>query len=55
VPGAEGLTEGRALPASVRSVEDHGYVLNLGIKVRLLSSLLSGLRFFYILSSPCGL
>lgn len=32
-PGPECLKEGVALPACVRSVEDHGYLLGLGIKV----------------------
>jgi hypothetical protein len=31
--GVESLREGLGLPACVRSVEDHGYVLALGIKV----------------------
>ncbi len=31
---ADALTEGLALPACVRSVEDHGYTLDLGIKAR---------------------
>lgn len=31
--GAESLKEGLALPACVRSVEDHGYLLALGVKV----------------------
>ncbi len=31
--GAEGVKEGAALPACVRSVEDHGYLLTFGIKV----------------------
>lgn len=30
---ADALTEGLALPACVKSVEDHGYTLDLGIKV----------------------
>lgn len=30
---ADALQEGLPLPASVRSVEDHGYTLDLGIKV----------------------
>jgi hypothetical protein len=32
--GAEALAPGRALPACVRSVEDHGFTLTLGISVR---------------------
>jgi rRNA biogenesis protein RRP5 len=31
--GMLGLAEGAVLPAVVKSVEDHGYVLTLGIKV----------------------
>ncbi len=31
--GAESLKEGLGLPACVRSVEDHGYLLALGVKV----------------------
>lgn len=31
--GAESLKEGLALSACVRSVEDHGYLLALGVKV----------------------
>lgn len=34
---AEALSEGLRLSASVRSVEDHGYLLTLGIPVRLFS------------------
>lgn len=32
--GAEALAPGRALPACVRSIEDHGFTLSLGIAVR---------------------
>ena len=32
--GAEALAPGRALPACVRSIEDHGFTLSLGIPVR---------------------
>ena len=32
--GAESLKDGLALPACVRSVEDHGYLLALGVKAR---------------------
>ena len=32
--GPEALAPGRALPACVRSVEDHGFTLTLGIPVR---------------------
>lgn len=32
--GAEGLSAGLALAACVRSVEDHGFLLSLGVKVR---------------------
>ena len=31
--GAEALAPGLQLAASVRSVEDHGFILSLGIKV----------------------
>ena len=31
--GVESVREGLGLPACVRSVEDHGYILALGIKV----------------------
>ena len=31
---ASALTPGLALPAAVKSVEDHGYTLTFGIKVR---------------------
>lgn len=30
----EGIVEGLALPGCVRSVEDHGYTVSLGIKVK---------------------
>jgi len=32
--GKEALVEGMALPACVKNVEDHGYSLTFGIKVR---------------------
>ena len=38
---ATALTPGLALPAAVKSVEDHGYTLTFGIKVRTLLSLRS--------------
>jgi hypothetical protein len=52
--GAEGLAAGLALAACVRSVEDHGFLLSLGVKVLrpqlgIVAKLLVAARACYVL------
>lgn len=48
------MREGLALPACVRSVEDHGYLLSLGIKARPASQLGGAGRGRQALAADCA-